>query len=407
MNLSELFAKRRGQFWGQVLPYLGYVIQSGVAVVFLFLLIAFSAWYTSLVMNVPPGLPIRWIMLAILVPLAVNSSVRTYLRPADTVFLLPQEPRMDMYFAKRRVSGVVYKLMLLMLVLITLWPLYIRSDDQPKMLLATVLLLAVLKRLSSWGSWREQHIVSRPAAAGLRVLRWCIILLSAASWFWYPVLHSVIFTSLTALAYIAACSVPSRYKVAWERLILLEKRHAARVMMVLSWFVNVPQGEQRVYARKWLSRWGSGIPWNKGSAYRFLLIKSLSRSDVFGILLRVLVLGAVLVWVTRDSLASAAVYLAALMISGLQLSSLRKVHKESFWLMVYPLPEGSRHHNEIKLLFQVQLLWAVLLWLPLLFSIMSDPGFVLGTLAAGLLTVWLFRASAIRSVKKEEAEEDL
>ena len=29
MNLRELYVKRRGQFWGEVLPYLGYVIQSG------------------------------------------------------------------------------------------------------------------------------------------------------------------------------------------------------------------------------------------------------------------------------------------------------------------------------------------------------------------------------------------
>ena len=68
MNLRELYVKRRGQFWGEVLPYLGYVIQSGVAVVFLFLLIAFGAWYTALLRQIPPDLPIRWIMMIFLVP---------------------------------------------------------------------------------------------------------------------------------------------------------------------------------------------------------------------------------------------------------------------------------------------------------------------------------------------------
>lgn len=406
MNLKELFAKRRGQFWGEILPYLGYVIQSGVAVVFLFVLIAFSAWYTSIVQNIPQGLPIRWIMLAVLFPLVVNSSVRTYLRSADMVFLLPQESRMKQYFVKGWISGVAYKTALLLIVLLILWPLYIRSDFEPKLLMPTVLVLIVLKLASSHGSWKEQLMVSRTAAGAYRALRWAVTALSLASWLWYPVFGSLIFIVLIHLTYLAALRVPVKHFVAWERLIQVEKRQAARVMMVLSWFVDVPQREQRVYARKWLSRWGSNIPWQKETAYRFLLVKSLARSDIFGILLRVGVLGALLVWLTRDSLASAAVYLVSLMIAGLQLSSLRKLHRESFWLHVYPLPEGTRRQNEVQLVFQVQLLWAVLLWLPLLFSISTEPGLVLGTGCAGLLLVFLFRMAGLRRGKKED-EDDL
>ena len=88
------------------------------------------------------------------------------------------------------------------------------------------------------------------------------------------------------------------------------------------------------------------MAWKKESAYRFLLIKSLTRSDILGILIRVGLLGAFIVWATRDSLVSALVYLISLMIVGLQLSALRKLHPESFWLHVYPLPEGTRRANE-------------------------------------------------------------
>ncbi|MFI2857893.1 ABC transporter permease [Paenibacillus sp. JSM ZJ436] len=407
MNLKELLSSRRGQFWSQVLPYLGYVLQSGVAVVFLFLLIAFSAWYTSILINVPEGLPIRWIMLGILLPLTIFSSARTYLKPADVVFLLPQESRMASYFSSAVIRGIVYKLILLLLAVTILWPLYIRSDTDPQGLTFAVLLLTGLKLLSGWGSWREQHMVFKPAAAGYRLLRWSVIGLALASWLWYSPVSSLIFITLLAAAYIAASLVPVRHRVPWERFIQLEKRHAAKVMLILSWFVNVPQGEQRVYARKWLSRWGSGIPWSKETAYRFLLIKSLSRSESFGIMLRALALGLVLMIITGGQLASAAVYLVTLMIAGLQLSSLRNVHRESFWLMVYPLPEGSRSRNEVKLLVQLQLLWAVLLLLPLLPQLLSQPVRVLGTGAAGLVLVWGFRAAAMRKAKEELEEDDL
>ncbi|UNK17683.1 ABC transporter permease [Paenibacillus sp. N3/727] len=407
MNLRELYAKRRSQFWGEVLPYLGYVIQSGVAVVFLFVLIAFSAWYTSLVQNIPPAFPTRWIMLAVLFPLTVNSSVRTYLQHADTVFLLPQESRMNQYFFKGWVGGSIYKIAGLILVVLTLWPLYIRSDLFHKPLMATILVLIGLKLLSSYGSWKELSMTSRSSAAAYRALRWAVIGLTIASWLWYPSLRSLIFIILISAAYFASLAIPAKHSVAWERLIQVEKRQAGRVMMVLSWFVNVPQREQRVYARKWLSRSGRGIPWRKDTAYRYLLVKSLVRSDIFGILIRVGVLGALLVWWTRDSLASSAVYLVSLMIAGLQLSSLRKLHHESFWLHVYPLPEGTRRVNEVKLVFQVQLLWAVLMWLPLLASLTITPGLVLGTGVCGVMVVILFRFAAMRRGRKEDEDDEL
>ena len=404
MNLKDLFATRRSRFWGGILPYLGYVIQSGVAVVFLFLLIAFSAWYTSVVQNIPEGLPIRWIMLIVLLPLAVGSSVRTYLQPADIVFLIPQEPRMQHYFAKARVSGVIYKLIGLMLILLILWPLYIRSDAEPKGLLAAAAVLAGLKLLSSWGSWREQFMVNRTAAAGYRILRWAVILLSLASWWWYEELSSLIFIVLISAAYVISVRVPVRHLVPWERLIQVEGRQASRVMMVLSWFVNVPQQNQRIYARRWLSRWGSGLAWRPDTAYRYLLIKTFVRSDIFGMLIRVAVLGGLLVWLSRDSLAGSAVYLVALMIAGLQISSLHKMHQESFWLHVYPLPEGTRQANAVKLIFQVQLVYAVLLWLPMLPSLGSDSARVLGTGAAGFILVMIFRYNA--SKKKRSIDDD-
>lgn len=406
MNLRELYVKRRGQFWGEILPYLGYVIQSGVAVVFLFLLIAFAAWYTALLQQVPPDLPIRWIMLVILVPIMINSSIRTYLRTADTVFLIPQESRMKEYFRKGWFSGVIYKIIGLGLVMLILWPLYIRSDISPKPLLVTFAVLIAFKLLSSYGSWKEQLMVSRNAAAAYRVLRWIVPALAATAWLWHPAGRAFIFMGLLALTYAAALSVPARHLVAWERLIAVEQRQASQVMMVLSWFVNVPQRGQRVHARKWLSGWGKGLAWKKESAYRFLLIKSLSRSDILGILIRVGLLAAFLVWITRDSLSSVLVYLISLMIIGLQLSALRKLHPESFWLHVYPLPEGTRRDNEGKLIFQVQMFWAVLLWLPLIPSIFSAPGRILGTAAAGIVLVFLFRSAAARKNRREDEDDE-
>lgn len=404
MDLKELRRQRRSRFTGSLIPYVGYIIQSGVAMVFLLVLIMFSAWYTALLRDIPAGLPIRWIMFVLLVPAAVHSSFRTYLQTPDTIFLLPQGHRMREYFAPSWVSGNVWKILRLAFVLITLWPLYIRTDVSPKGLLATLLVLILVKLLASYGLWRETAMLSRPAAAGYALLRWAVGGLMVFAWFWQPSIRALIFILILGAAYAAALAVPGRHAVAWERLITMEKNQGTRALMVLGWFVDIPGRGQRVYARRYLSKWGGGISWARDTAYRFLLTKSFARGDIFGIVLRIALLDLFLVWMTQDSYLASGIYLVFLFLMGVQLTALRKLHSESFWLTVYPIPEGSKGRETIRLVFRCHLALALLTGLPLLPQLGARPQQVLGTLACGLLLAYLFRTTAVR--KEARADED-
>ncbi|WP_342480609.1 ABC transporter permease [Paenibacillus sp. FSL L8-0340] len=402
MDLKELRRQRRSRFMGSMLPYVGYVIKSGVAMLLLLLLIVFSAWYTSLLRDTPSGIPIRWVMLVLLLPAAVHSSFRTYLQSPDTIFLLPQGHRMKEYFARSWVSGNVWKIVRLLFVLITVWPLYIRTDESPRSLFATVLILILVKLLSSYGLWRETAMISRPAAAAYNLLRWAVGGLMIAAWLWQPSLRALIFILILAAAYLAACSVPGRHSVPWERLIAMEKNQGSRALMILGWFVDVPGREQRVYARRYLSRWGSGIAWRSNAAYRFLLTKSFARGDVFAIVMRIAVLALLLVWWNRGSYVGSGIYLFFLFIMGIQLSALRKLHSESFWLSVYPLPEGSKGESTNQFIFRALLLLALLTGLPFLATAAERPLPVLGTFLAGVLLAYVFK----EYLKRKEAAVD-
>lgn len=396
MDLKELYLTRRARFREGMVRYAGYIIQSGVALVFLFIMIAFSAWYTSFLRDVPQGLPIRWIMLGLLLPAIAHSGFRTYLQRPDTIFMLPQGHRMSGYFRTAWVSGNVWKMLRLLFVLITLWPLYIRADETPKALLATALLVAALKLLSSYGCWKELGMLSIRTAEGYRLLRWAVAGLALAAWLWQPGWRGLIFIVLLAAAYMAALAVPPRHKVPWERLIETEETQLNRSLMVLGWFVDVPGRPQRVHARRLFARWGGGIRWEPASAYRFLLSKTFIRGDLFSILLRLLALGLLLVWWNRDSLGGSAVYLFFVFLFGIQLSALFKAHSESFWLTVYPLPEGSRQRNAVSFIFRIQLSMAVLLWLPFATTAARAPLAAAGTLAVGALFAVLLRQRLAR-----------
>lgn len=405
MDLKELRRQRRSRFMGSLLPYMGYIIQSGVAMVFILVLIIFSAWYTSLLRDIPAGIPIRWIMLVLLLPAAVHSSFRTYLQTPDTIFLLPQGHRMKEYFRPAWVSGNVWKILRLAIVLITVWPLYIRTEESPRGLLATALVLILVKLLCSFGLWRETAMLSRPAAAGYSLLRWAAGGLMIAAWLWQPPGRALIFIAVLAAAYVAALAVPGRHPVPWERLIAMEKNQGTRALMILGWFVDVPGREQRVYPRRYLSRWGSGLAWQKNKAYRFLLTKSFARGDIFGIILRIAVLALLLVWWNRSSYIGSGIYLFFLFIMGIQLSALRKLHSESFWLTVYPLPEGSRAKSTTRFVFRTHLFLALMTGLPFLAALGERPLESIGTLAAGGVLAYLFMGHLKR--KEAVSDEDL
>lgn len=405
MDLQRLHKERRVAFWGQVLPYLGYVIQSGLAVVFGFALIAFAAWYTSLLMHTPPDLPIRWIMLIVAIPIA-HASFRTYLNAADIVFLRPQEHAMYQYFKASRIRGVVYKIFGLLLLSIIVWPLYIRSDAAPKPLLLTLLLFVLLKLLFSYGGWQELRMVSIGGSIGYRLLRWVLAVLMVAAWLWQPPLHSVPFIILVGVVYVLVLRFPVKLLVAWEKLIRTEGMQAARVMRTLGWFVDVPALTQRVTPRRWLSWLGGNIPWNRRGAYRYLLFKTFLRTEPAGIVIRLGILGLLIIYITHASWIGIAVYLFFIFLIGVQVTSLRQYHKDSLWLQLYPIPAHSRRASFLDFVIRLTLPAAVVLWLPFLAKGTEDLLSTLLTLLGGVAVVFLLRGTQAKKWRLDGQDEE-
>lgn len=405
MDLKLLWKQRRTGFWNTILPYLGYVIQSGVAMVFLFLIIAFSAWYTSFVQNIPAGFPIRWITLLLLTPLVLFSGYRTYLHPADIVFLRPQEHRMHEYLKNSFARGVIYKTLGMLLIFFTLWPLYVRADSDAKPFTWFLLLLLVWKGLSSYGAWQELRMVQVGASRAFRLLRWAIAILALAAWVWQPPERSIWFLLLLAAVYIVALRIPVKHRVAWERLIQVEQSQAGRVMRTLGWFVDVPSSGQKVSSRRWLSKWGSGLAWNEGKAYRYLITKTFIRTEVFSIVVRLVVLGMLLSWWTAGTYFGIGAYLLFLLLVGVQIGALRRSHAESFWIMIYPISAESRRSQVLGFISNLHGLSALLMWLPMLSSGIGGITIAGVGLILGVLVIVLMRRSQNKKWLKEEEEE--
>jgi len=403
MELKELRQKRKSSFWSKVLPFVPYVIQSGVAVLFLLLLIAFAARYTNFLQNIPPGLPVLWIMLLLLGPMTVFSGFRTYMQQSDIIFLLPREADMKEYLSPAFRSGVIYKLIGLYIILVFVWPLYIRSGVDTKPLWMVLLVLFLLKVLSAYGSWQELKITTARARMGYRLLRWSVILLMLAAWLWQPASRSFIFMLLVSVNYVLALRFPMKHAVAWDNLIDAEKTGAAKVMMWLGWFVEVPADGQKVIRRRWLSAVGNRIPWQHSTAYRFLITKTFIRSELLGILVRLTLLGMVLAGWNGASWLGIGLYLFFTFLIGAQLTSLHQIHADSPTAAFYPLPSGAHKAEAIRLASRLLLVLAALMWIPLAVASWQDNlTWVLMSLVLAVLMVFGLRSTWVKKWKDED-----
>lgn len=312
---------------------------------------------------------------------------------------------MQEYLKNSFVRGVIYKMLLLLFVFLTLWPLYVRADVDAKPLGWSMLFLVLWKVLSSYGAWQELRMVQAGASKGYRILRWAIAILAVAAWLWQPPLRSFWFLLLLAAVYIVALRVPVKHRVAWERLIQVEQTQAGRVMRTLGWFVDVPSSGQKVNSRRWLSKWGNGLPWNAGQAYRYLMTKTFIRTEVFTIVLRLIILGMLLSWWTAGSYFGIGVYLFFLLLTGIQLGVLRRSHGESFWIMIYPISGESRRSQVLGFIFQLHAIAALLMWLPMLVAGMEGLSITGIALILGVLVIVLMRRSQGSKWLKEEEDE--
>ncbi|MNI30286.1 Bacterial ABC transporter protein EcsB [compost metagenome] len=341
-------------------------------------------------------------MLVILGPLTVYSGFRTYIQPADVVFLLPQENKMKEYFSSIFRSGVIYKLIGLYIVTIILYPLYMHIGTEYHPLWLILIVLCLLKVLSAYGAWQELRITTNRARAGYRLLRWCSIILMLAAWLWQPAWKSALFMALVSINYLLALRFPMKHAVPWDNLIENEKSGAAKVMLILGWFVEVPAEGQKVIRRRWLSAVGNHIAWNRQTSYRYLLMKTFVRSEWLGIIIRLTLLGMVLVGWNGGTWLGGGAYLLFIFLSGTQLTSLRYVHSDSPAASYYPISSGTRKQEIVRLASTLLLSLTILLWVPMIAASDRNWPIIIGSLILGILLALGMRSSWSKKWLKDE-----
>ncbi|WP_308635593.1 ABC transporter permease [Paenibacillus silvisoli] len=392
-SVDSLWQTGSSDFWRRsAAPYFRYIAQSGLPGVVVMLLIAGMAGYGTLLRNMPAHFPITLVGVVALTPVICWSPLRTWLRDADIVFLVPREAEMPAYLRRSlRYNGMACAAAVLLMCAIYI-PLYMAAHGETSAVLIACAAL-LLKALQIGAAWRERQLVRAGTRRGIRLLRWAATAVGIAALLHTELWKAAIYLAVVAVLFALLYMRMPRYPIPWLLLIEEERRTRRRYTVFFGAFTDVPTEAAPVKPRRYLSWIASRIRYRSEHAFMYLYAFTLIRTELGGILMRLTGLGIFTGFLSAYSglwsgWGAAAVCLLFVWLCGIQLTALAQAHRHTVWRHVYPLPEQSRHAAVLRVDRAASLVSAVLIWLPQ--GLLLPPQGYVAQAAASLVLALLY-----------------
>ncbi|MED0681197.1 ABC transporter permease [Aneurinibacillus thermoaerophilus] len=364
MDARHLWRRRIEAFQKEALGYARYVANSGMIAFLVFAFILAAYYYSQALGKIPRSYPVEWLIAFLFSVLMTAGTVRTFLKEADLVFLLPIESRMGSYFRASIIYTLFWHTLYIFLFLLAVWPLYThRMGEKAESFLALLVFSLVLKGVNLLCKWQEERLREQSRRALCMLVRWianAAILFMLFSHGFIPVVMLV--TGAFLLAAFFRYRGLAHQTIHWERLVQIEKRMQARFYTFITQFVDVPHIANRVQRRSWAAAWADQLPFTRGNAYAYLYRKVFARSDLLPMFLRLTVIGWIVIAFIGEAWGKVAAYFIILSLTGAQLSMLRQYYRYVFWHHIYPVPVGTRQDAVVRVVFMLLLVQALVLY---------------------------------------------
>ncbi|SFA93893.1 ABC-2 type transport system permease protein [Cohnella sp. OV330] len=369
-GLGDWRRERASAFRREMFPYLRYVAQSGFAMLLAAIGITLLAGYAGLLADMPTEWPADVVGVALIFFASIYTPLRSYLQPADTVFLLPAESGVlsaNLFPALRK--SALFGAIRTLVVFVVFAPLYalapVTADAAPSQPAAWAALAAALALFAAWNTyaaWQERRAVSATARLALRFARWTAVLLAAAALLTKPLLLAAGFALLAAAAVSAAALLTPRHRLPWDRLIAEEGAVRRRWLSFLGWFVDIPTEAPPAASRAWIAWIADRVPRDRRFAWHFLYAKTFLRGEAFGAFWRWCALMAVIALFAHSTAVDVMVYVVGMVVGGLQLTELGRIRFAEH-ASVVPLSPDGRNMAASAVVRAAGLAAAALLWL--------------------------------------------
>ncbi|MBP1156877.1 MULTISPECIES: ABC transporter permease [unclassified Paenibacillus] len=366
-DTSRLWNKRTHDFLLEIRPFIGYALQSAALTIVL-LMLAGSYFYTRILSEAPAGFPFRELAALVLLPCLALSPIRTYLKEADLIYMVPMEAEMSAYMQKAASRAFWTQSLALLAVWTAAWPMYaVAAEENRTSFIVILLVLAALKKVLLVSRWQELKWTEHRYTLAWSALRWLIaggltyLLLLLPLWTGAFVVSTALLLIFGVLHWI------DKKSIHWPRLIDTEKKHRAFIFRLLNQFIDVSEVQSRprpMPAPMKLLRLLGGFRFDSQDTYRYMYTLVWLRSEWFGITLRLTVLGTVLISFSRGILMTSFLFILFTGLLAIQLKELQKAYRHSDWSFIYPLPADLRIQSAHSVRFRIYSACTTVLTIP-------------------------------------------
>ncbi|EHL71100.1 ABC transporter permease EcsB [Bacillus cereus] len=361
MNSTALWKERFRHFLKEVRTYSKYVFNDHLKFIFVFIIGAGAYYYQQWLQTLTPSFPTALAM-AVLIGLVLTAgSIQTLLKEADLVYLLPVEEKLKPYFTKAFLFTFMIQLYIIAIVAAALAPLYFQQMKQTGAgYIWIVLAFVIVKAWNLFVAWEKSFLTDQ----NIQRADWFIRFILNGLFVYFLVERtSVLFIGgivLLMVLYLAIMHQMVKGKpLNWEYLISEEGKKMMLLYRIANMFVDVPALKERVARRKWLDFILSMI--GEKRTYLYLYTRTFLRSgNYFGLYVRLLALGGVILYFIPFLYGRFIVSLIFLYLIGYQLLTLWKHHRMKIWLDLYPVGGEEKKKDFLALLNAILIIGSVI-----------------------------------------------
>lgn len=356
-NPRELYSARKKENFETFAPYMRYVAQSGLLLVLAFIGIVFVDQYIKLVKYTPEQFPYEIVVTLVMTALLMYTPYRTWLKPADIIYVMPKQMEMKQYFDYCRQRSYLLSLIPFIIGCVLAHILLKAYMDNYSIIMLTQLLIMKIAVFSVL--YILNQLTNRALVYIFRLLILCFIVIGVYALLLDPSTILNIVSIIGILIISLYVQVKTKKFVNWQQLIADEQKKVHRTYRFLNLFVDVPQVHNATKKRSYLAQFSNAIAYKRSNTFAYLHYLTFARSEVGGIYVRNIIVGSILAYIMSSTMLwdgyAALMFVVVFMgMNAVQLTTLRQIHRHSVWQNIYPIPLESQHKQmtamEIKLL---------------------------------------------------------
>lgn len=357
--MNELFKQRQQDNFKQMSRYLKLVLNDQFTIAIIFLIGGLGYWYSGFLKSLTFAWWEKIIAMFLMIGLLQMGRLATLFKPADKIFLMPQEVNMEAYL-KQGFWHSMWIAQTIQLVGVTVLLPFIQvafqaSIIQSLWLYPTFIIFKALILYDQMQSYYSQHS-----------LIWLRVVLPLITFALFGVRLDMAWAFVfVVLAAIGRFSVRDKFWQGifnWQRAIDDETSRQLTIYRFFNLFTDVPKIKGKTHLRPWLDWLFKRIPKKHSTIYANLFWRGLLRNDeYFGLLLRLTAIGAVAAYFVHNTIITPIILALIVYLIAFQVLPLYHRYDEIAFTHLYPVDKKIQKKNFIRVLSRILMILGLIM----------------------------------------------